>query len=94
MTGKFSNPEAVRLRLQGFAGDCVLAMEKALPQEAIHAVETAILPVATEDQRIAAYEEVKTLLESKGVKPDDPVLAAVTSRVPGVNPSAPGGKTK
>lgn len=78
MSGKFANSEAVRLRFQGFAGDCVLALEANLSEVVLHTIEQALLPAPTEAQKAQAYAEAQTLLATRGLRAGDPVLDAAT----------------
>lgn len=81
MPGKFTNPEAIRLRLQGFAGDCVLALEVGLPQESLDSMEALLLPPATKEQRLSAIEEAKLVLTKAGVAVDDIAVQALEAEV-------------
>jgi len=78
---RFSDPERVAAFLDARPRVAVSLLESMLSQEALTALETAMFPAPTNEERRKMYEAARTVLRRTGLGPEDPAVAELTRKL-------------
>ena len=77
----FSDPERVQLFLDNHPDAAVKLLESVLSQEQVTALEKAMFPEPSEDEKRSAYEAVQATLKRIGLGADDALRQTVSARI-------------
>ena len=89
----FSDPERVQLFLDNHPDAAVKLLESVLSQEQVTALEKAMFPEPSEDEKRSAYETVQATLKRIGLGADDALLQNVSARIESLGKASPEGDT-
>ena len=73
----FTNRENVRVKFMNRSEESLAVLETVLDPRTLEAIEAALFPPASEDEKAVAYQKAIDLLEVGGVDKADPVLVAL-----------------
>ncbi len=90
---RFSDPERVQLFLDNHPDAAVKLLESVLSQEQAAALEKAMFPEPSEDEKRSAYETVQATLKRIGLGADDALQQTVSARIESLGKARPEGET-